>query len=562
MLMCIALVTLALVFLGRATIAAMAPEPQRQILLEVCAQPLPDNARFTPDFGLAEVPTCTNRPSSFGHSDYWAVSKPLSASDQSGLRSKGFELALVSGSTWQTARTIYVRYQDGKVFTKRIDAAQAADTVQLGGQFADIIPARAVPIDRIGWHIEGGGDLRRVVLRPQLMTIGAARRANLVLSAVYAGVVGLLFGLIIHHLMMWTVMSHRFQLAYVSVLLLTLIYAITSSGITAWIWPEALNLTRLRLNYGFLGLITAATMWFTRAFFPHGVFGGRLSQIFTFAMGYIVITSLSYAALLPNGTTLLGPAYLANFAIAGLFFPVVLWRAWQIGSPIVGLFALGWTLPIASMAARLLNSLGILQTSIWIDNSTILALAIEALLSSIAIVWQIKAISDERDSARESEKAALQLADLDPLTGLLNRRAFLRLVLGRLEPQQLAIIDVDQFRQVNEIVGHIGGDNVLVKLARALDENLPKNAVVARLGGDEFAAILPDAEGVSAERLTDILTLSGIAGVRTITASVGVSVGSTATEADWHALYAAADHDLYAAKLDGRAKLSKALLDS
>ena len=55
-----------------------------------------------------------------------------------------------------------------------------------------------------------------------------------------------------------------------------------------------------------------------------------------------------------------------------------------------------------------------------------MAMAVEALLSSLAIAYRIRLLSRERDEAREQEIAARLLADTDPLTGLLNRRAFLR----------------------------------------------------------------------------------------------------------------------------------------
>ena len=71
---------------------------------------------------------------------------------------------------------------------------------------------------------------------------------------------------------------------------------------------------------------------------------------------------------------------------------------------------------------------GMVEPSLLVDNSTVIAMAIEALLSSTAIAYRILLLSRERDAAREQEIAARLLADTDPLTGLLNRRAFLALM--------------------------------------------------------------------------------------------------------------------------------------
>src|SRR3546814_5755520 len=94
-------------------------------------------------------------------------------------------------------------------------------------------------------------------------------------------------------------------------------------------------------------------------------------------------------------------------------------------------FAVAWAMPIAFAGARLANSFDLVAWHFWIDNSTIASMAIEAMLSSVAIAYRIRLLSRERDTAIRQEVAARALADTDPLTGLLNRRAFLREAIGR-----------------------------------------------------------------------------------------------------------------------------------
>ena len=102
-------------------------------------------------------------------------------------------------------------------------------------------------------------------------------------------------------------------------------------------------------------------------------------------------------------------------------------------------------------------------------------------------------------------------ADLDPLTKLWNRGVFRR-ELPRAaqvrtlvdQPACLAIIDIDHFKQINDVHGHTTGDSALEAIASALVRSFPRRSdVVTRLGGDEFAVILRDATAADGGRLTE-----------------------------------------------------------
>ena len=83
-----------------------------------------------------------------------------------------------------------------------------------------------------------------------------------------------------------------------------------------------------------------------------------------------------------------------------------------------------------------------------------------------------------------------RLASRDPLTDALNRRAF-ELELGRCSDGALLLLDLDGFKDVNDIHGHEAGDELLRGLAGAITRRLRRDDVLARLGGDEFAVLLP-----------------------------------------------------------------------
>lgn len=101
----------------------------------------------------------------------------------------------------------------------------------------------------------------------------------------------------------------------------------------------------------------------------------------------------------------------------------------------------------------------------------------------------------------ESEKEALIAARTDGLTGLMNRTGFTELIesaghLELAEKGELAVIyiDINGFKAVNDSIGHHGGDDLVVALARRLESVLPSGAAFARIGGDEFSAVVVGAE--------------------------------------------------------------------
>jgi diguanylate cyclase (GGDEF)-like protein/PAS domain S-box-containing protein len=122
--------------------------------------------------------------------------------------------------------------------------------------------------------------------------------------------------------------------------------------------------------------------------------------------------------------------------------------------------------------------------------------------SPLHFIAQLQDISERK----RLEDQLRHLADHDPLTGLRNRRLFendLRLQVARAqrygELAGLMVIDLDEFKAVNDNHGHRAGDETLRAIARALTRRLRETDLVARLGGDEFAVLLPhiDREGLA-----------------------------------------------------------------
>lgn len=158
-------------------------------------------------------------------------------------------------------------------------------------------------------------------------------------------------------------------------------------------------------------------------------------------------------------------------------------------------------------------------------------------------------------------EALEKLAREDGLTGLLNRRSFdleLRRALGFQARQGgemvLVLLDLDQFKQINDCHGHTGGDAVLRHVASTLASNVRGSDVAARIGGDEFALILWHA-GIDAGRrkiefLRQALATQPVA-IHDHQVRVSISAGCAALPTGpWspELWFAEADFDLYADK--------------
>jgi diguanylate cyclase (GGDEF)-like protein len=125
-----------------------------------------------------------------------------------------------------------------------------------------------------------------------------------------------------------------------------------------------------------------------------------------------------------------------------------------------------------------------------------------ALLLNIALIlfgWRrYRELTEEVNQRRKAEEQARLLADTDPLTGCLNRRSIapatdqlLAQASGRDEAIAFVMVDIDNFKSVNDIHGHRAGDAVLLECAKRMAARLPERALLARLGGDEFACVIP-----------------------------------------------------------------------
>jgi diguanylate cyclase len=167
------------------------------------------------------------------------------------------------------------------------------------------------------------------------------------------------------------------------------------------------------------------------------------------------------------------------------------------------------------------------------------------------------------------KQRALKLSEVDTLTGIANRASFARQLAEVLDETcsgavgvAVLLIDLDDFKTVNDTLGHASGDVVLIEFARRLSEAVRPGDVVARLGGDEFAVIARDTSRqdshVMAHRLLRTLCQPVWVGVgRSVPCNCSIGVAdSVPGSASANELLRDADLALYASKRSGRGRVS------
>lgn len=202
----------------------------------------------------------------------------------------------------------------------------------------------------------------------------------------------------------------------------------------------------------------------------------------------------------------------------------------------------------------------------WLD------LSILPLKDSQGSVTHFVAI--QRDvTEQQNIQSQLEIASrTDPLTGLLNRRAFDDITKTELSRSKrsytsysVLMLDVDEFKKINDGYGHLAGDAVLTSVARTLESNLRSHEKVARIGGDEFCVFLPDTDQTAAidiaEKLRQVISSNAIPTGHadiSITVSIGVSEVED-IDFDYTDIFKRADKNLYMAKKTGRNRIFSSL---
>lgn len=292
-----------------------------------------------------------------------------------------------------------------------------------------------------------------------------------------------------------------------------------------------------------LGLMAVAIMAFTPALLllpMDQLARDHRGALVFYAWSVAVTVVISAASLLDGRNTPLPWLLVLTLAYSGLTYP-------PLGVALVG------SLMIAGFSGVAIAN------GPFTTNDAVVA-GVLALFTAFT-AWASRNHWDVNDQQLLLRERLETLADTDPLTSLLNRRAF-RERLAReaagasdVRPLSLCLIDLDGFKQVNDTAGHAVGDEVLVTMACALVRTARETDHVGRLGGDEFAVLLPGADASSAGQFAARAQAQIVDAGREFGVTASIGIVTTVAPMSCNDLLSAADRLMYEAKASGRSQV-------
>lgn len=390
--------------------------------------------------------------------------------------------------------------------------------------------------------------------------ITPADRDKLMLIAMIAGMIlmPLLFDFVF-----FRVLRESFILWHAALVLSMAMLLASTSGLYLSLFEANLPLLRL-ITVGSFNMMVFSGIMFSIRFVEPGKIAPGLRTMLVGAMWAFTIISCIHGL----GISAFGRWPAMAYFIVGL--PLSILMFWMLGAALLRgsiaarylAFGIGPLVMVALIRVLSYIAPGIPTTDA--NQMLLFATLVEAGATALGVASRFLTLKLDRDRARAEKEMLEELAERDPLTGLMNRRAiencFQSLRLNGYST--IAVLDIDHFKQVNDEHGHHVGDKVLQAVGKALSAD--KEALAVRLGGEEFMLLLKGhGRSVRAENLrTSIPTFIGenVGELdRPVTASMGLvdiphEVQGQANFAD---LYERADRLLYVAKAGGRNRTVK-----
>lgn len=185
-------------------------------------------------------------------------------------------------------------------------------------------------------------------------------------------------------------------------------------------------------------------------------------------------------------------------------------------------------------------------------------------LFASGIVFDVTSQKEKEENLEELTSSLIEIVEKDELTEIRNRRSIFKelkakMMKSSIEKDQLiiAMLDIDDFKKINDTKGHVFGDYVLKEVAKSLNQVLAGKGCVGRYGGEEFLVVLPNKNREEAERILNRCREAIIANEFLVNESVTISGGFTLFDQhDSHEEFITeADNNLYQAKRSGKNKI-------
>lgn len=436
------------------------------------------------------------------------------------------------------------------------------------------IPASKVPVKARIWYIPIPDNIpdnkpvyvrvqSNTILRIPLRVVTASETLNKVSGEFlfFGGFFGAIIAVFFVNLFSYAVVRNKIFLLYVLYLFSLLLYHFRVHGFLYYFGlPFSSYESILWIALAGLGIFM---IMFAQAFIGLAEHYPRVNLILNVFIGlFIVQTVLGIAGFGLQANQL---AY-----ITGLFVPIIIIvttaHNYFTGNRETRYYLLAWC---ALFSGTLIWSLAAYADS-FIPTSYIFVVGstIDSLLFTMAIFDRIKRELREKELLVAREQYYIELASTDPLTNLCNRR-FLEEEVRRIDREKeiftqnsMIMIDLDNFRDVNERFGHMVGDSILIKISEKIAKRIKKTDIACRYGGDEFLILLHNTHLQGAREVAEQLRqdiaqtelVSETGEKVSITASIGLS--ECRKEDSFEGLFLRADRALLKAKRTGRNSIS------
>ncbi|MCU1755230.1 MULTISPECIES: GGDEF domain-containing protein [Pseudomonas] len=293
----------------------------------------------------------------------------------------------------------------------------------------------------------------------------------------------------------------------------------------------------------------------------------RFTQVRLSRSWYLIFAIWPVLLLIPNEPSWSRVMLLVNSLLVALLALKASWLLRPHGKSLsVGAVQLRYVLLIHGVFYLIKALIAVLPGE-FIDLAAFRGEIIQISLVEGAMAIMLIALSMTGTERYRREKQIARLAARDPLTALYNRRALemrappLLNGVSAARPGALLLIDIDNFKLINDLYGHTAGDRLLISLSEMIRAVLPKDALAARLGGDEFLILLSNASSERIEALASALrepfylaTSQTFATPQAVTLSIGAELFDR-PPASLTQLIELGDAALYASKRGGRNSL-------
>lgn len=373
-----------------------------------------------------------------------------------------------------------------------------------------------------------------------------------------AAICGTVLVPLIFNIAFYRVLRERFLLWHAALVVCMIVQTVVTSGLINRIVDLPFDMILLLSVTSWGGGIIVAALFVGDLIEP-GKLDAVHCRLLRLMLPWVAFWSLFYLYADGPLRPFASPLYFASFLPVLALFVWVLALARLRGGRSVNFIIVAW-MPIAVTGLlRILSVIGLLPVPMELQVEQHVAIALEVIITSLGVADRFMVIRRQRDTARAKARLFEGLAERDPLTGLLNRRA----IEEQFETLQaagfhtMAVMDIDNFKAINDTHGHAVGDAVLKVVAETISAD--DDTIAARMGGEEFMLLLRGKDAAArAEHYRQALPVrlaSAVPGlVQVVTASMGLIErrAHSGLVAEFAMIYAHCDRLLYEAKDSGR----------